>query len=130
MRDAIDQLMISRSQGNGNQTQHKKHQVRQGEEGEYFYEYEEAGSSLMGQQFRECDEYVDATTSQNQNENQNQNAKQNQNQSQGQEPSECSYQAASPSTQQSSTNYCSQDMTGRNSSYSAHPTFVSIYIYI
>lgn len=129
MKDKIDQLMISRSQGQQppnntqhTQTQEERHQELQNqgrtledreeeEYGEYSTDqYEEVGRAA-GQKFTECDEYVDPSTSQNQNQNH--------------ESSECSFQAASPSTQRSSTNYFSQDMTGRISSYSTRPTFVS-----
>lgn len=129
MKDKIDQLMISRSQGQQltnntqqTQTEEERHQEleKQGrtledreeeEYGEYNTDHYEESRSAVGQKFTECDEYIDPSTSQNQNQNH--------------ESSECSFQAASPSTQRSSTNYFSQDMTGRISSYSTRPTFVS-----
>ncbi|KAH6776194.1 hypothetical protein C2S52_013755 [Perilla frutescens var. hirtella] len=150
MREKIDQLMISRTQGpqnlNSNNQRHGQvgKQGRAEEEyGEYCDAYEEAESSV-GQHYTDCDEYINPSPSaslesvaaswpENQNQsNQNNNNNININQL-GRESSECSYQEVSPSTQQSSTNYCShQDMmTGRTSSYNinTHPSIEMELIY-
>lgn len=126
MRDKIDQLMISRTtQGKPTQSNNKRQDpvtekgrdvvVASGagagaEYSEYFHAYEEAESS---QHYTECDDFTDSTSA---SWSQNQNL---QNQG-GHEPSECSYQAVSPSTQHSSSRNIK-----RNSSFNARPSIVS-----
>lgn len=155
LKDKIDQLMICRSQGD--QRQNNKVFKEGGGGGvhqaaKYFDEYDKEGER---QQFGECQEYVDAsaaTPHADHNEKDESEklkceepnecsyqaaspstpyAENEMNESEKhkcEEPSECSFQAASPSPPHSSTNYCSLDLTGRTSTFTAHSTFVSIYM--
>ncbi|KAL1537524.1 RING-type E3 ubiquitin transferase [Salvia divinorum] len=148
LKDKIDQLMICRSQGDQRQDNKVFKEGGGGDhqEAKCLDEYDQEGD-------QECHEYVDASATTprvDQNESEKQKCEEpsecsyqaaspstpyaeiEMNESDKQkceEPSECSYQAASPSTPQSSTNYCSQDMTGRTSTFSAHPTFEMEIIY-
>ncbi|KAI3455764.1 hypothetical protein Pfo_012427 [Paulownia fortunei] len=143
LREKIDRVMISHAQGQqtlkNNQTQGGKHgrlpeqeqlvvsEEGEGEDGEdeqdeeredygdLFAEYE----SSVGQQYNESDDYADHITS---------SSPASWPQNQGHELSDYSYQVASPSTQQSSSNYYSQD-NGPTSSYSAHPAIEMELIY-
>ncbi|XP_042029519.1 uncharacterized protein LOC121776408 [Salvia splendens] len=148
LKDKIDQLMICRSQGD--QRQNNKVFKEGGGGGvhqaaKYFDEYDKEGER---QQFGECQEYVGAsaaTPHADHNESDKHKCEEpsecsyqvaspstpyaENEKHKCQEPSECSSQAVSPSTPHSSTNYCSQDMTGRTSTYTAHPTFEMEIIY-
>ncbi|GFQ00819.1 protein neuralized [Phtheirospermum japonicum] len=145
LRDKIDQVMASRAQGpqtpkQGRIVREEKHETKLSEqaavisdkqdeeEGEYeveeeeeyndnFDEYEEAESSVGQQQYNESDDYTDqVTTTPPESWPQNQLG------------SDYSYLAASPSTQQSSSNYYSQN-SRPNSSGSARPAIDVELIY-
>lgn len=133
-------MIISRAQGQetlkNNQRREEKQlpereqtatsEEREGEDGEdeqdeegedygnYLNEYEEAESSVE-QRCNESDDYTDHIRT---------SPPASWPQNQGHESSNHSYQVASPSAQQSSSNHYSQN-NGHNSSYSTHPAIVS-----
>ncbi|KAL7131377.1 hypothetical protein ABFS83_13G193400 [Erythranthe nasuta] len=147
LRERIDRVMISRSEGkqsdlkSNNQTpQRKDERLPEQEEheqeeealvseedteqdaqgggyGDYFDEYEEAESSV-GQQYDECDDYADNVTA---------SPAPSWPQNQAHDLCDYSYQAASPCTQQSSS-YYSQD-NAPNSSYRSQPAIEMELIY-
>ncbi|XP_042028445.1 uncharacterized protein LOC121775429 [Salvia splendens] len=151
LKDKIDQLMICRSQGDPRQN-NKVFKEGGGvhQAAKDFDEYDKEGER---QQFGECKEYVDAsaaTPHADHNEMDESEKHKCEEPSEGsyqaasrstpyaenesekhkcEEPSECSFQAASPSTPHSSTNYCTLDLTGRTSTFTAHPTFEMEIIY-
>ncbi|KAK4440395.1 protein neuralized [Sesamum alatum] len=131
LREKIDQVIISRTQGQEtlkkNQRREEKQLPKQveaeiSEEGEgedygnYFNEYEEAESSVE-QRYNESDDYTDDTRTSPPASWPQQN--------QGHESSNHSYQVASPSAQQSSCNRYTQD-NGHNSSYTTHPAIIKL----